>query len=120
MKYIFTTLLLLAMKSDSQLNYNLILGTWTQKALEKNGYEGVFTFNSDSTATIEMRQGQNGAVMGSLSGTYSLKKSEGKMTMKMFGEEKLFSLIRLEADSMVVKNISQNKPEMTLVRYKSK
>jgi len=60
MKYLLITFFLFLLGSDKKTdyNYNLLIGSWSQKSIANTTSTGVFTFKKDSTASLEMRNGK--------------------------------------------------------------
>lgn len=120
MKHFFLFLVLFAFQSDTATDYNLLIGSWKQKAIANTADTGIFTFNADSTATLEMRKATTDDLIGSVKGPYSLNKKEGTVQITFMGRPKTFKILKLEPKVLTLKNISENKEPQTFERVDTK
>ena len=120
MKYSLLLLLLLAFHNDSKFDYNLLVGSWMQKTFANTPDTGIFTFSSDSTATLEMKKAESGDLIASIKGQYSINKGKKTVTITILGRPKTFAILNLQPDVLTIKNITENKEEQTFERFDSK
>jgi hypothetical protein len=120
MKHFLLLFLFLVFHSDSKFDYNLLSGSWRQKTFANTPDTGIFTFSSDSTATLEMRKAESDDLIASVKGQYSIDKEKNKLTITILGKPKTFSVLHLTAEVLTIKNIAENKEEQTFERYNSK
>ncbi|SEM14755.1 hypothetical protein SAMN05421856_101390 [Chryseobacterium taichungense] len=120
MKYLFTFFLLLFLNSDKKddFDYNILIGSWSQDFFANTTSTGIFTFNKDSTATLEMKNGKTKALIGGMQGTYKIEKSNKIIKITMFGQEKSFDIEELNNDYIVLQNKKDLKQKMSFKRYK--
>jgi len=120
MKHFLLLLVLLAFQNDTATDYNLLVGSWKQKAFANTADTGIFTFNPDSTATLEMRKAGSDEFIGSLEGRYSIDRKQNRLSMNIMGRAKIFSILKLESQVLTLKNISENKDPQTFERLDEK
>lgn len=118
MKYLLITLFLFFLNSDKKVefNYNLLIGSWSQRSIANTTSTGVFTFKKDSTAGLEMRNGKTDAMIGGMTGPYSLKRSKGILKMSLMGKEKEFEIQELTSDVLVIQNKKEGKEKQVFNR----
>lgn len=119
MKYLFTFFLLLFLNSDRKddYDYNILIGSWSQDFFANTTSTGIFTFNKDSTATLEMRDGKTKKMIGGLGGTYKIEKSNKIIKIKIMGQEKSFEIEELNNDYIVLQNKKDLKQKMSFKRF---
>ncbi|WP_449389325.1 hypothetical protein [Chryseobacterium lineare] len=120
MKYLFTFFLLLFLNSDKKddYDYNILIGSWSQDFFANTTSTGIFTFNKDSTAILEMRDGKTKKMIGSIKGIYKIERSNKIIRMTMFGQEKSFEIEELNNDYIVLQNKKDLKQKMSFKRFK--
>lgn len=111
MKYLFTFFFLLFLNSDKKedLNYNLLIGSWYQDSFANTTATGVFTFEKDSTATLEMKDGKTKAMIGGMTGPYKIEKSKKILKITMVGKQKTFEIHELTDDILVMQKENPNR-----------
>ncbi len=117
MKNLLILLSLFCLKADTKFEYKLLLGSWAQKNMANTSQTGIFIFDSDSIATLEMRTPEN-QLIGGLTGHYSIKRSEDVILMTIGGKEKTFKVLKLDETTLTLKNETDKKDAITLERYK--
>ena len=97
-------LLMISSTRPSQFNYDLLIGTWSQKSFANTASTGVFNFKKDSTANLDMRNGETDALIGRMVGKYSINKAKGVITVTMMGKAKEFEIQELSKDVLMFQN----------------
>lgn len=120
MKHFLLLFLFLGFHSDSKFDYDLLVGSWRQKTFANTPDTGIFTFSSDSTATLEMRKAESDDLIASVKGQYSINKQKKALTITILGKPKTFSILKLQSNVLTLKNVAENKEEQTFERYNSK
>lgn len=122
MKYLFTLFLLFFLNSDNskEFNYDLLIGSWSQKSFANTTSTGVFTFKKDSIANLDLHDGKTEAKMMGMSGPYKIMKSKGILKVTMMGKEKEFEIQELNADVLIIENKKEGKDKQVFNRYKPK
>ncbi|MGE4512783.1 MAG: hypothetical protein AB7E26_03055 [Chryseobacterium sp.] len=120
MKYLFTFFLLLFLNSDKKddFDYNILIGSWSQDFFANTTSTGIFTFKKDSTATLEMRNGKNKALIAGMQGAYKIEKFNKIIKITMLGQEKSFDIEELNNDYIVLQNKRDLKQKMSFKRFK--
>ncbi|MEA1850444.1 hypothetical protein U9K52_16135 [Chryseobacterium sp. MHB01] len=121
MKYLIIFFLLLFLNSDKKddYDYNLLIGSWYQDSFANTTATGVFTFDKDSTATLEMKDGKTKAMIGGMTGPYKIERSKKILKITMVGKEKTFEIHELTDDVLVMQNQEKGKSKQTYKRYKN-
>lgn len=109
MKSLTAFLLLLLLSADSNLDYDLLIGSWQQKSFANTAHTGVFVFRKDSTATLQMRDGSTDALMGGMNGPYSLQRKQGFLTVDIAGRPKQFRILKLDDQQLTLHNEAEGK-----------
>ncbi|MDR6966260.1 hypothetical protein J2X31_000253 [Flavobacterium arsenatis] len=120
MKHFLLLFVLFAFQKDTAMDYNLLIGSWKQKAFANTANTGIFSFSKDSTATLEMIKGDTGDLIASIKGSYSINKTKNKLTMTIMGRPKTFNILVLKKEVLTIKNITENKDAQTFERLGSK
>jgi len=113
---LFIPLLMISSPKSSQFNYDLLIGNWSQKSFANTASTGVFNFKKDSTANLEMRNGETDALIGGMVGKYSINKAKGVITVTMMGKAKEFEIQELSKDVLIFQNKKEGKEKQIFKR----
>lgn len=122
MKYLLTTLFLIFLSSDKRTDYdyNLLIGSWSQKSFANTTSTGIFTFKKDSTANLEMRNEETNAMICGMKGPYKIEKSKKRLKISMMGKEKTFEIQELNSERLIIQNKKEGKEKQVFERYLEK
>lgn len=118
MKYLFSFILFFFLQSDaSDFNYDLLMGSWSQKSFANTTSTGIFTFKKDSTANLEMRDGKTDKMIAGMTGPYKILKSKGVLKINMMGKEKEFEIEELSSEVLIIQNKKEGKEKQVFNRF---
>lgn len=120
MKHLLLLFAFFALQGDNNPDYNLLVGSWMQKSFANTPDTGIFTFNADSTATLEMKKAETGDLIANIKGQYSINKKKSELTITIMGKPKTFRVISLKQDALTIKNEAEGKDQQTFERYTPK
>lgn len=119
MKYLFTFLFafLLNADYDSKFNYDLLIGSWSQKSIANSNSTGIFTFKKDSTAGLEMIDQVSSQMIGGMDGPYKIERAKGNLKITLLGKEKTFEIQELTKEVLIIQNKKEGKEKQVFKRY---
>lgn len=122
MKYLMTTLFLFFLNSDKKADYdyNLLIGSWSQKSFANTTSTGIFTFKKDSIADLEMRDGKTNTMIAGMHGPYKIEKANKIIKINMMGKEKTFEIHELSTERLIIQNKKEGKEKQVFERYTEK
>lgn len=119
MKYLFTFLFAFLLNADhgSKFNYDLLIGSWSQKSIANSNSTGIFTFKKDSTESLEMIDQASNGMIGGMNGPYKIERTKGNLKITLLGKEKTFEIQELSKDVLVIQNKKEGKEKQIFKRY---